>query len=186
MNDSFDCGYFVVFNRSIYWTGWNILQFNKVELNTQSRKDKLINLSFRLCVLILSNFIELNFTVWNYLIQVEFHSVKFLNSTRSTFDFVEWNWTSWIRIQFISLQLVYSNGIHRLKWKMNGLNSSSNEFPSTCVFHLNIRVEMKDERVNEIIKLIRMIKTITRIDQRVNSVALNYEVSKDKFMDRRH
>ena len=29
------------------------------------------------------------------------------------------------------------------------LNSSSNEFPSTCVFKLNTRVEMKDERVNK-------------------------------------
>ena len=116
MNDSFDCGYFVVFNRSIYWTGWNILQFNKVELNTQSRKDKLINLSFRLCVLILSNFIELTFTVWNYLIQVEFHSVKFLNSTRSTFDFVEWNWTSWIRIQFHSTKSKDERFEFEFKW----------------------------------------------------------------------
>ena len=43
------------------------------------------------------------------------------------------------------LHLIISNELLNLTL----LNSSSNQFPSTCVFNLNTRVEMKDEQVNE-------------------------------------
>ena len=80
-------------------------------------KDERVEVSFSSVLLNWIHKVErwdkLNFTMWNFFIQVEFHSVKFLNSICSK------NWTGWLLVQFNSLQLVYSNGIHRLKWKMN-------------------------------------------------------------------
>ena len=98
----------------------------------------------------LINFIDLNFIKWNYLIQQRWILVQmkfpstcvFKLNTRVEMKDVRVNKINQIKqseielpldyridlystVQFISLQLMYSNWIYGLKWKMNGLNTKT-------------------------------------------------------------